>query len=153
MQSCPIHRQKKTMRFIYLSVFHLIKSRFQIYSMNFMISTLYQGYRVVSSFPTELTSPTRRSDILLWNERSQGAQLHSTQCLAVSSCVSFCLLLLLWYGNHVLPPRGAKDEVLRPNHHHSQGAAGGEAPPPLERPEPRRSSGVVRFALDANGTE
>ncbi|XP_035482821.1 microtubule-associated protein 6 homolog isoform X2 [Scophthalmus maximus] len=48
---------------------------------------------------------------------------------------------------------GAKDEVLRPNHHHSQGAAGGEAPPPLERPEPRRSSGVVRFALDANGTE
>ncbi|XP_044078812.1 microtubule-associated protein 6 isoform X2 [Siniperca chuatsi] len=47
----------------------------------------------------------------------------------------------------------AKDEVLRPSHHHSQGAAGGEPQPPLERPEPRRSSGVVRFALDGNQTE
>ncbi|KAG7516513.1 hypothetical protein JOB18_033209 [Solea senegalensis] len=49
----------------------------------------------------------------------------------------------------------AKDEVLRPSHHHSQGAVGGEPPPtpPLERPEPRRSSGVVRFALDGNQTE
>ncbi|XP_068577410.1 microtubule-associated protein 6 homolog isoform X2 [Cebidichthys violaceus] len=50
----------------------------------------------------------------------------------------------------------AKDEVLRPGHHHTQGAAGGEpppAPPPLERPEPRRSSGVVRFALDGSQTE
>lgn len=63
------------------------------------------------------------------------------------------LLLLLWYLNHVLPPRDAKDEVLRPSHHHSQGAAGGEPQPLLERAEPRRSSGVVRFALDVNQTE
>ncbi|XP_019940910.2 microtubule-associated protein 6 homolog isoform X2 [Paralichthys olivaceus] len=49
---------------------------------------------------------------------------------------------------------GAKDEPLRPSHHHSQGAIGGEPPPPpLERPEPRRSGGVVRFALDGNQTE
>ncbi|XP_068456112.1 microtubule-associated protein 6 homolog isoform X2 [Clinocottus analis] len=49
----------------------------------------------------------------------------------------------------------AKDEVLRPGHHHTQGAAGGEpAPPPLlERAEPRRSSGVVRFSLDGHQTE
>ncbi|XP_067350486.1 microtubule-associated protein 6 homolog isoform X2 [Channa argus] len=47
----------------------------------------------------------------------------------------------------------AKDEVLRPSHHYSQGAAGGEPESPLERPEPRRSSGVVRFALDVNQTE
>ncbi|XP_047462831.1 microtubule-associated protein 6 homolog isoform X2 [Mugil cephalus] len=47
----------------------------------------------------------------------------------------------------------AKDEVLRPSHHHSQGAAGGEPQPLLERDEPRRSGGVVRFALDVNQTE
>ncbi|XP_076607311.1 microtubule-associated protein 6 homolog isoform X2 [Chaetodon auriga] len=47
----------------------------------------------------------------------------------------------------------AKDELLRPSHHHSQGAAGGEPQPQLERPEPRRSGGVVRFALDGNQTE
>ncbi|XP_051256339.1 microtubule-associated protein 6 isoform X2 [Dicentrarchus labrax] len=47
----------------------------------------------------------------------------------------------------------AKDEPLRPSHHHSQGAAGGEPQPLLERPEPRRSSGVVRFALDGNQTD
>ncbi|KAK1883375.1 Myosin-1 [Dissostichus eleginoides] len=69
-----------------------------------------------------------------------------------SSRVSFCLLLL-WCLNHVLPPRDAKDEVLGPSHHHSQGAAGGEPPPPLERPEPRRSSGVVRFDLDVKQPE
>lgn len=69
-----------------------------------------------------------------------------------SSCVSFCLPLL-WYLNRVLPPRDAKDEPLRPSHHHSQGAAGGEPQPLLERPEPRRSGGVVRFALDGNQTE
>lgn len=70
-----------------------------------------------------------------------------------SSCVSFCLLLLCCL-NHVLPPRDAKDEVLRPGHHHTQGAAGGEPPAPLlERAEPRRSTGVVRFSLDGNQTE
>ncbi|XP_042355839.1 microtubule-associated protein 6 homolog [Plectropomus leopardus] len=59
----------------------------------------------------------------------------------------------LW-GCALPNPRDAKDEVLRPSHHHSQGAAGGEPPPPLlERPEPRRSGGVVRFALDVNQTE
>ncbi|XP_074467161.1 microtubule-associated protein 6 homolog isoform X1 [Sebastes fasciatus] len=58
----------------------------------------------------------------------------------------------LW-GCALPDPRDAKDEVLRPDHHHSQGAAGGEPPPPLERPEPRKSSGVVRFALDVNQTE
>nr|XP_020477744.1 microtubule-associated protein 6 isoform X2 [Monopterus albus] len=47
----------------------------------------------------------------------------------------------------------ANEEVLRPSYHHSQGAAGGEPQPPLESPEPRRSSGVVRFALDVNQTE
>ncbi|XP_056267664.1 microtubule-associated protein 6 homolog isoform X2 [Pseudoliparis swirei] len=48
----------------------------------------------------------------------------------------------------------AKDEVLRPGHHHTQGAAGGEPPAPLlERAEPRRSTGVVRFSLDGNQTE
>ncbi|XP_038123059.1 microtubule-associated protein 6 homolog isoform X3 [Cyprinodon tularosa] len=47
----------------------------------------------------------------------------------------------------------SKDEVLRPGHHHSQGAAGGGSVPLLERGEPRRSSGVVRFALDVNQTE
>lgn len=55
--------------------------------------------------------------------------------------------------NHVLPRRDAKDEPLRPGHHHSQGAAGGEPQPLLERAEPRRSSAVVRFALDGNQTE
>ncbi|XP_054482505.1 microtubule-associated protein 6 homolog [Anoplopoma fimbria] len=64
----------------------------------------------------------------------------------------------LW-GCALPNPSDAKDEVLRPSHHHSQGATGGEPPPPpsppppLERPEPRRSSGVVRFALDVNQTE
>ncbi|XP_038565364.1 microtubule-associated protein 6 homolog [Micropterus salmoides] len=58
----------------------------------------------------------------------------------------------LW-GCALPNPRDAKDEVLRPNYHHSQGAAGGEPQPPLERPEPRRSGGVVRFALDGNQTE
>ncbi|XP_070774096.1 microtubule-associated protein 6 homolog [Enoplosus armatus] len=58
----------------------------------------------------------------------------------------------LW-GCALPNPRDAKDEILRPSHHHSQGAAGGEPQPLLERPEPRRSSGVVRFALDGNQTE
>ncbi|XP_041750593.1 microtubule-associated protein 6 isoform X2 [Coregonus clupeaformis] len=39
-------------------------------------------------------------------------------------------------------------EVLRPSDHHSQGAVGGEPEPLLERPEPRRSGGVVRFSPD-----
>lgn len=60
-------------------------------------------------------------------------------------------VFLLWYLNHLLPPRDPKDEVLRPSHHHSQGAAGGG--PQLEWAEPRRSSGFVRFALDGNQTE
>ncbi|XP_037544072.1 microtubule-associated protein 6 homolog isoform X2 [Nematolebias whitei] len=46
----------------------------------------------------------------------------------------------------------SKDEVLRPSHHHSQGAAGGGGPQ-LERSEPRRSGGVVRFDLDGNQTD
>ncbi|XP_070700131.1 microtubule-associated protein 6 homolog [Pempheris klunzingeri] len=58
----------------------------------------------------------------------------------------------LW-GCALPNPRDAKDEVLRPSHHHSQGAAGGEPRPLLEGAEPRRSSGVVRFALDGNQTE
>ncbi|XP_077402739.1 microtubule-associated protein 6 homolog isoform X2 [Vanacampus margaritifer] len=47
----------------------------------------------------------------------------------------------------------AQGEFVRPGHHRSQGAAGGEPEPLLERPEHRRSSGVVRFALDLNQTE
>ncbi|KAM6984165.1 microtubule-associated protein 6 homolog isoform 2-T2 [Tautogolabrus adspersus] len=47
----------------------------------------------------------------------------------------------------------AQDESLRFGHHHSQGASGGEPPPLLERAEPRRSGGVVRFALDGNQTD
>ncbi|XP_027886500.1 microtubule-associated protein 6 homolog isoform X3 [Xiphophorus couchianus] len=47
----------------------------------------------------------------------------------------------------------SKDEVLRPSHHHSQGAAGGGTQPLLEEGEPRRSGGVVRFALDVTQTE
>ncbi|XP_023198387.1 microtubule-associated protein 6 isoform X2 [Xiphophorus maculatus] len=47
----------------------------------------------------------------------------------------------------------SKDEVLRPSHHHSQGAAGGGTQPLLEGGEPRRSGGVVRFALDVTQTE
>ncbi|XP_043997382.1 microtubule-associated protein 6 homolog isoform X2 [Gambusia affinis] len=47
----------------------------------------------------------------------------------------------------------SKDEVLRPSHHHSQGAAGGGTQPLLEGGESRRSSGVVRFALDVTQTE
>nr|XP_046267395.1 microtubule-associated protein 6 homolog [Scatophagus argus] len=58
----------------------------------------------------------------------------------------------LW-GCALPNPRDAKDELLRPSHHHSQGAAGGEPQPLLERPGPRRSSPVVRFALDGNQTE
>ncbi|KAJ4930115.1 hypothetical protein JOQ06_019128 [Pogonophryne albipinna] len=58
----------------------------------------------------------------------------------------------LW-GCALPDPRDAKDEVLGPSHHHSQGAAGGEPPPPLESPEPRRSSGVVRFDLDVKQPE
>ncbi|XP_076025132.1 microtubule-associated protein 6 homolog [Genypterus blacodes] len=54
----------------------------------------------------------------------------------------------LW-GCALPNPRDAKDEVLRPSHHHSQGATGGEPEPLVESPEPRRSAGVVRFALDA----
>ncbi|KAM9386140.1 microtubule-associated protein 6 homolog [Pholidichthys leucotaenia] len=53
----------------------------------------------------------------------------------------------LW-GCALPNPRDAKDEVLRPSHRHSQGASGGEPQPLLERAEPRRSAGVVRFALD-----
>ncbi|KAM4545533.1 microtubule-associated protein 6 homolog isoform 1-T1 [Odontesthes bonariensis] len=58
----------------------------------------------------------------------------------------------LW-GCALPNPRDAKDEVLRPSHHHSQGAAGGGPQPQLDRAEPRRSSSVVRFALDVNQTE
>ncbi|XP_068187549.1 microtubule-associated protein 6 homolog [Antennarius striatus] len=58
----------------------------------------------------------------------------------------------LW-GCALPNPRDAKDEVLRPSHHHSQGAAGGEPQPPLERAGPRKSGGVVRFALDGNQTD
>ncbi|XP_020486846.3 microtubule-associated protein 6 homolog isoform X1 [Labrus bergylta] len=60
----------------------------------------------------------------------------------------------LW-GCALPNPRDAQDESLRLGHHHSQGATGGELPPPplLERPEPRRSGGVVRFALDGNQTD
>ncbi|XP_057676933.1 microtubule-associated protein 6 homolog isoform X2 [Corythoichthys intestinalis] len=47
----------------------------------------------------------------------------------------------------------AQDEFVRTSHHHSQGATGGEPEPLLERPELRRSGGVVRFALDLNQTE
>ncbi|XP_051903866.1 microtubule-associated protein 6 homolog isoform X2 [Hippocampus zosterae] len=47
----------------------------------------------------------------------------------------------------------AQDEFVRPGHHHTQGAAGGEPESLLERDEHRRSSGVVRFALDLNQTE
>ncbi|CAJ1064529.1 microtubule-associated protein 6 homolog isoform X2 [Xyrichtys novacula] len=47
----------------------------------------------------------------------------------------------------------AHDESLRLGHHNSQGAAGGEPQPLLERAEPRRSTGVVRFALDGNQTD
>ncbi|XP_053703900.1 microtubule-associated protein 6 homolog isoform X1 [Synchiropus splendidus] len=53
----------------------------------------------------------------------------------------------LW-GCALPDPRDSEDEVLRPGHHHPQGAAGGEPQPLLERREPRRSGGVVRFALD-----
>ncbi|XP_061608721.1 microtubule-associated protein 6 homolog isoform X2 [Phyllopteryx taeniolatus] len=49
--------------------------------------------------------------------------------------------------------RDAQDEFVRAGHHHSQGAAGGEPQPLLGRPEHRRSSGVVRFALDLNQTD
>ncbi|XP_067113446.1 microtubule-associated protein 6 homolog isoform X1 [Osmerus mordax] len=46
------------------------------------------------------------------------------------------------------------DEVLRPGDHHSYGAAGGEPPEPLvERPEPRRSGGVVHFAPDVKSSD
>ncbi|XP_020341052.1 microtubule-associated protein 6 homolog isoform X1 [Oncorhynchus kisutch] len=45
-------------------------------------------------------------------------------------------------------PRELNDEVLRPGDHHSQGAVGGEPEPLEERPEPRRSGGVVHFAPD-----
>ncbi|XP_037126462.1 microtubule-associated protein 6 homolog isoform X2 [Syngnathus acus] len=58
----------------------------------------------------------------------------------------------LW-GCALPNPRDAQDEFVRPGHHHSQGASGGESGPLLERPEQRRSSGVVRFALDLNQTE
>uniref|UniRef100_A0A1A8J3Z9 Microtubule-associated protein 6 n=2 Tax=Nothobranchius kuhntae TaxID=321403 RepID=A0A1A8J3Z9_NOTKU len=56
----------------------------------------------------------------------------------------------LW-GCALPEPRDSKDEVLRPSHHHPQGAAGGG--PRLDRSEPRRSVGVVRFALDGNQTD
>lgn len=95
-------------------------------------------------------------DALVLNERSQGAQLGPVPCVALlremPHPVSLCLLLSC-HPNYVLPPRDAKDEVLRPSHHHSQGAAGGEPEPLVERPEPRRSGGVVRFALDENQTD
>ncbi|KAF7650648.1 hypothetical protein LDENG_00122670 [Lucifuga dentata] len=58
----------------------------------------------------------------------------------------------LW-GCALPNPRDAKDELLRSSCHHSQGAAGGEPDPPEDRPEPRRSGGVVRFALDGNQTD
>ncbi|KAM9498689.1 microtubule-associated protein 6 homolog isoform 1-T1 [Salvelinus alpinus] len=45
-------------------------------------------------------------------------------------------------------PRESNGEVLRPGDHHSQGAVGGEPEPLEERPEPRRSGGVVRFSPD-----
>ncbi|KAK5615245.1 hypothetical protein CRENBAI_003954 [Crenichthys baileyi] len=58
----------------------------------------------------------------------------------------------LW-GCALPNPRDSQDEVLRPSYHHSQGAAGGGSQPLLERSEPRRSSAVVRFAIDVNQTE
>ncbi|XP_041658091.1 microtubule-associated protein 6 homolog [Cheilinus undulatus] len=58
----------------------------------------------------------------------------------------------LW-GCALPNPRDAKDEPLRFGHHHSPGASGGEPQPLLERSEPRRSGGVVRFALDGNQTD
>nr|XP_040038690.1 microtubule-associated protein 6 homolog isoform X1 [Gasterosteus aculeatus aculeatus] len=61
----------------------------------------------------------------------------------------------LW-GCALPDPRDVKEEVLRPGHYHTQGAAGGEPPPVpplLDRPEPARSSAVVRFSLDINQTE
>ncbi|CAJ1064528.1 microtubule-associated protein 6 homolog [Xyrichtys novacula] len=58
----------------------------------------------------------------------------------------------LW-GCALPNPREAHDESLRLGHHNSQGAAGGEPQPLLERAEPRRSTGVVRFALDGNQTD
>ncbi|XP_061819149.1 microtubule-associated protein 6 homolog isoform X1 [Nerophis lumbriciformis] len=58
----------------------------------------------------------------------------------------------LW-GCALPDPRDAKEELVRPGHHHPQGAAGGEPQPLLDRTKPRRSSGVVRFALDLNQTE
>ena len=77
--------------------------------------------------------------------------------LAVQRCLIFCLLLsslLPLYLNCVLPPREPTDEVLRPGDHHSYGAAGGEPPEPLvERPEPRRSGGVVHFAPDVKSSD
>ncbi|KAM3869581.1 microtubule-associated protein 6 homolog [Diretmus argenteus] len=57
----------------------------------------------------------------------------------------------LW-GCALPNPRDASEEVLRPSHHHSQGATGGE-PEPESEGKPRRSGGVVRFALDVKPTE
>lgn len=92
--------------------------------------------------------------------RSQGAQLSSAQpndllLYAWEKCLIVCLSLSSpsGYPNHVLPPRDAQDEPLRLSHHNSQGASGGEPQPLLERAEPRRSGGVVRFALDGNQTD
>ncbi|KAM6970197.1 microtubule-associated protein 6 homolog [Aplochiton taeniatus] len=58
----------------------------------------------------------------------------------------------LW-GCALPDTRETCDEVLRPGHHHPQGAAGGESEPLVERPEPRRSGGVVRFAPDVKQTD
>ncbi|KAL0994382.1 hypothetical protein UPYG_G00121490 [Umbra pygmaea] len=44
--------------------------------------------------------------------------------------------------------RESNGDVLRYSGHHSQGAVGGERESLEERPEPRRSGGVVRFAPD-----
>ncbi|CAL8305728.1 microtubule-associated protein 6 homolog [Gadus morhua] len=53
----------------------------------------------------------------------------------------------LW-GCTLPDPREAHDEGLRADHRGAQGAAGGESEPLVVRPEPRRTTGVVRFAPD-----
>ncbi|KAF6740023.1 Microtubule-associated-like protein 6 [Oryzias melastigma] len=58
----------------------------------------------------------------------------------------------LW-GCALPNPRDAQDEVLRPGDHHSQSASGGGPQPPMEGGEPRRSGGVVRFAVDVNQSD
>lgn len=130
-----------------ISVYDLLVARFY---QDYHAAFLWQASRKITEFSALKQKPegvtgcsAQPSPMTCFCSSERNASLY----------VSFCLLFLLWYLNHVLPPRDAKDEVLRPSHHHAQGAAGGEPLPPLERPEPRRSSGVVRFALDVNQTE